>query len=92
MKNLLKAFLLFIALFLVTMHVNARKFYISSSIGSDTYTYLQAQNSATPWASLKKINDFANTAFAYPNFPAAGDTFAFKCGDVFTNGYNSLVG
>ena len=67
----------------------ARKFYISSSIGNDSYTYLQAQNSATPWASLKKVNDFANTAFAYPNFPAAGDTFAFKCGDVFTNGYNS---
>jgi len=69
--------LLIIVLFL-PLFANARKFYISSSTGNDTYTYLQAQNPATPWQSLKNITYFGTglSQFnTYPNRAAAGDTF-----------------
>ncbi|MBL8027947.1 MAG: hypothetical protein JNL74_16115, partial [Fibrobacteres bacterium] len=35
-------------------------YYVASS-GDDSYTTLQAQNSATPWKSLAKINGFTFT-------------------------------
>lgn len=56
----------------------SRKFYFSTS-GSDSYSTTQAQNPATPWQTLSKLNSLWNVA-------AAGDTFAFKRGDVFANG------
>jgi len=84
--------LLLIILFL-PLFVSARKFYVSSSTGSDSYTFLQAQNPATPWKSLKTITAFGsslNNGFqqftTYPNKAAAGDTFVFKRGDLFDNG------
>lgn len=61
-----------------------RKFYISSSTGSDSYTATQAQNQNTPWRSLIKVEQWANI----PGNAQPGDTFAFKRGDVFTNGYS----
>jgi hypothetical protein len=85
--------LLLIVLFLPLL-ANARKFYISSSGGNDAYTYLQAQNPATPWQSLKTVTCFGsalNNGFqlftTFPNRAAAGDTFLFKRGDLFDNGY-----
>jgi len=67
-----------------------RKFYISSSTGNDAYTYLQAQNPSTPWKTLSHLEDMANTT---PNSTfAAGDTIAFKRGDVFANGRNRAFG
>jgi len=62
----------------------SRKFYFSTS-GNDSYTTAQAQNPATPWKTLVKLNSFAD------NGAAAGDTFLFKRGDVFANGYNQRI-
>jgi len=55
-----------------------RKFYFSS-IGSDSYSITQAQNPLTPWKTLAKLNTLSSIA-------TAGDTFAFKRGEVFANG------
>ena len=56
----------------------SRKFYWSST-GNDTYTAAQAQNPATPWKTLAKLNSLSSIA-------TAGDTFAFKRGEIFANG------
>jgi hypothetical protein len=69
-----------LALNLFTSQSFARKFYFSTS-GNDSYTTTQAQNSNTPWKSLIKLETFGNSGLAF-----AGDTFAFKRGDVFING------
>ena len=75
--------LLFIALFLPLL-ANARKFYFSSSTGSDSYTISQAQNQSTPWRTLQKLQQ--QVVGGVVCF-AAGDTIAFKRGDIFDNGY-----
>jgi len=77
----MKKILLMLVILLSTISTQARKFYFSTS-GSDSYTTTQAQNSATPWKTLVKLNAFAD------NGAAAGDTFLFKRGDVFANGAN----
>jgi hypothetical protein len=62
-----------------------RKFYFSS-VGSDSYSVAQAQNPLTPWKTLAKLNTLSGIALA-------GDTFAFKRGEIFDNGIqNSIVG
>jgi hypothetical protein len=76
-----KQFLLFLTLFVLSISSYARKFYFSST-GSDAYTSTQAQSSATPWKTLTKLQSFATSG------AAAGDTFAFKCGDVFIGPYD----
>ena len=76
--------LLLIILFL-PLFASARKFYFSSSGGSDSYSTTQAQNSATPWKTLIKLQSLVtlgNTTFL------PGDTIAFKRGDDFNNGYD----
>jgi hypothetical protein len=50
----------------------ARRIYFSNS-GSDSYSFAQAQSSATPWATIDKLN--ANWSSI-----AAGDTISFQCG------------
>jgi hypothetical protein len=75
--------LLFIVLFLPLL-ANARKFYFSSSTGSDSYTISQAQSQATPWRTLQKLQQ--QVVGGVVCF-AAGDTIAFKRGDIFDNGY-----
>lgn len=72
-----KTALLCLLMFLTTF-ANARKFYFSTS-GDDSRTTTQAQNPATPWQTLQKLQTFSNSALP-------GDTIAFKCGDVFANG------
>jgi hypothetical protein len=52
-----------------------RAFYFSTS-GSDSYTSTQAQSSATPWASISKLNSMMSTF-------AAGDSILFKAGETF---------
>ena len=91
----MKKTLLVLLLCLSTVFTHARKFYFSTS-GSDSYTYIQAQNQATPWKSLVTLGCFASSLYngfqqfgAYPNKAAAGDTFLFKCGDVFATGFNN---
>jgi hypothetical protein len=85
---------LLLILFLLPTIVFGRKFYISSSGGNDAYTYLQAQNPSTPWKSLKTVTCFGSSLCndfqcfgTYPNKAAAGDTFLFKRGDLFANGW-----
>lgn len=56
-------------------------YYFSSSIGNDSNSSTQAQNSSTPWQSLTKLNSFFSSL-------QAGDTVAFKCGDTF---YGSII-
>ena len=62
-----------------------RKFYFSSSTGNDSYTTTQAQNQATPWATLRKLTQLT-TGTNGPSVFRAGDTICFKRGDVFANG------
>lgn len=83
MKFISKTVGLLLALVLFTNQTFSRKFYFSSSSGSDTYTTTQAQNPATPWASLKKMEQMSRTSGVFQ----PGDTLAFKRGDVFANGY-----
>jgi hypothetical protein len=88
MKKLLKTVGLLVALVLFTNSLFARTYYFSSSTGNDNYTSVQAQNPATPWQTLKKLQYY--TTSGHTLF-LPGDTIAFKRGDVFANGYNSYV-
>lgn len=88
----MKKVVLVVLLCLLTLLAHARKFYFSSSGGSDSYSVTQAQSSATPWASLVNLHKFANGSSPFgaaPNRAAAGDTFLFKCGDVFSTGFGN---
>lgn len=73
-------FILSIFLTLLLVHIssgaNARSYYFSSSLGNDSYTSTQAQNSATPWKSVTKLNAFFSSL-------VAGDSILFKRGDIF---------
>jgi hypothetical protein len=86
----MKKFLM--VLLCLPLFVSARKFYFSSSTGSDSYSVTQAQSQATPWKTLVNLHKFANGSSPFgaaPNRAAAGDTFLFKCGDVFTTGFGN---
>ena len=52
-----------------------RTYYIAAN-GSDSYTAAQAQNAATPWASIDKVNE--NFGLFLP-----GDNILFRRGDTF---------
>jgi len=56
--------------------LSARNYYFSTSAGDDTRTSTQAQNPATPWKSIGKLNSFFTSL-------AAGDSVLFKRGDSF---------
>lgn len=58
-----------------------RGYYFSSSTGSDSYSSTQAQNQATPWKTISKLNSFFSSL-------QPGDTVYFKRGEVF---YGSIV-
>lgn len=53
-----------------------KTYYFSTTDGDDSRTSTQAQNAATPWKTLSKLNSF----FSSLN---AGDSVLFKKGDVF---------
>ena len=80
MKKLLVFVMLVTINLLLCNSTFARKFYFSTT-GNDTYSVAQAQNPATPWKTLVRLQTFGNSGQAL-----AGDTFAFKRGDVFING------
>ncbi|HVT84108.1 MAG TPA: tandem-95 repeat protein [Chitinophagaceae bacterium] len=61
--------------------IHASNYYFSSSGGNDSYTSVQAQNPATPWQSLNKLNSFFSSL-------QPGDSVLFKCGDTF---YGNLI-
>jgi parallel beta-helix repeat protein len=67
-----------VAFMMIALLGFSRKFYFSAA-GNDSYSTTQAQNPATPWKTLAKLNSLSGIA-------AAGDTFAFKRGEIFANG------
>ncbi|MBS1632653.1 MAG: right-handed parallel beta-helix repeat-containing protein [Bacteroidetes bacterium] len=72
MKKLLISFLVLIV---SITGLNAKKYYFSSS-GNDKYSVKQAQNPATPWKTLEKLNSIMNIL-------EPGDSVLFRRGDVF---------
>ena len=76
----MKSFLLLISLCICGI-TNATNYYFSTSIGDDTRTNIQAQNPATPWKTISKLNTFFSSL-------AAGDSVLFKRGETF---YGSIV-
>ncbi|HEV2354642.1 MAG TPA: right-handed parallel beta-helix repeat-containing protein, partial [Puia sp.] len=60
------------------MSANAATYYISSLSGNDSYSPAQAQNSATPWRSLKKLSSFWGSI-------NPGDVIMLQRGSVFTD-------
>ena len=74
----IKCFVVLVALMLgLTIKSYSKSFYFSSSTGNDSYTTAQAQNSATPWKTIDKLN--SSMSLINP-----GDYILFKRGDVFT--------
>jgi len=65
-----------IAVFFLVVRCEALNYYFSSSGGNDSYTTAQAQNKATPWASITKLNSFFASI-------KPGDSILFKRGDTF---------
>lgn len=59
----------------------AANYYFSSSTGDDSRTAAQAQNAATPWKTLAKLNSVFSTL-------NPGDNIYFMKGDVF---YGSIT-
>jgi len=70
-----------IAAVMIQIQVFGRNYYVSSSIGKDSYTSIQAQNLSTPWKTITQINNSMSTF-------QAGDSILFKRGDIF---YGELV-
>ena len=86
----MKKLFVLLLMFLAAYTAQARKFYFSSSTGNDSYTSSEAQNPNTPWKTLAKISYYviARSGNLGTLFQA-GDTLAFKRGDVFDNGLNT---
>ena len=74
-------FLLSACLLFCANTVHASNYYFSSSKGSDSYSSSQAQNPATPWQSISKLNSFFSSL-------QPGDSVLFLCGDTF---YGKLI-
>lgn len=73
---------LFVVAFLCSIqYVHATNYYFSSVSGDDSRTSTQAQNPATPWKTLSKLNSFMSSL-------NAGDSILFKRGETF---YGSIV-
>lgn len=70
-----------IAAGLFFMPASGKTFYFSSTAGNDAYTAQQAQDAATPWRSLSKLNAVFSTL-------VPGDSILFKRGDVF---YGNII-
>ena len=66
-----------IFLVLLTARCFATTYYVNNTTGSDAYTSVQAQNTATPWRTIAKLNTFTFSA---------SDIILFNRGDVFYGG------
>lgn len=64
-----------------TNFVHATNYYFSSVSGDDSRTASQAQNPATPWRTLTKLNSYFSSL-------AVGDSVLFKRGETF---YGSIT-
>ncbi|WP_158859052.1 malectin domain-containing carbohydrate-binding protein [Lunatibacter salilacus] len=76
MKRVGRKFGMIIVAILISHLTYAADYYISSSIGDDKRTALQAQNPETPWKSIEKVNAVFSTL-------KPGDGVFFKRGDSF---------
>jgi parallel beta-helix repeat protein len=74
--NILKLIIFFVLL-VFSIPNKAATYYFSSSIGSDIYSSAQAQNQATPWQTISKLNSIMNSLLP-------GDMVLFKRGDTFS--------
>jgi parallel beta-helix repeat protein len=75
-KSTIISFIAFTLILITTQSLNARNYYFSTSAGDDNRTSTQAQNPATPWKSISKLNSFFISL-------AAGDSVLFKRGETF---------
>ena len=61
--------------------VAARTYYVDATIGDDTYSEIQAQNSSTPWRTIKKaVNTGGLATMAQNGAPAEAYTVIVKAG------------
>src|SRR5580658_10536601 len=65
----------------VGLSARAATYYVSSSSGNDSYTPAQAQNPATPWRSLGKVNSYWGSL-------NPGDTIKLQAGSSFNQPLN----
>lgn len=72
----MKALLSMTVLLLFYYTATAKIYYFSASVGDDTRSATQAQNSGTPWMSLQKLNTIFSSL-------QPGDSILFKKGDTF---------
>jgi parallel beta-helix repeat protein len=75
--------LLFLVALLSFQFTIAATYYFSSTLGDDSRTAAQAQNSATPWRTVNKLNSIGNTL-------NPGDYVLLKRGDVFYGSINVI--
>ncbi|MDI1322637.1 MAG: Ig-like domain-containing protein, partial [Algoriphagus sp.] len=75
MKNKSLVLILFLT-FLSVRFGYATDYYFSTSTGNDSRTTAEAQNAATPWKSIDKLNAMASSL-------KGGDRILFKAGEVF---------
>ncbi len=80
----MKKVLFSILLLHLAMIVNAATYYFSTSSGDDARTSEQAQNSATPWKTIGKLNVIMYTL-------KPGDKVCFKRGETFDGTINITV-
>ena len=78
-KSTIISFITLILIIITSQTLVGKNYYFSSSSGDDSRTSTQAQNSATPWKSIAKLNA---TTFL------PGDVILFNRGDTF---YGSLI-
>ena len=76
----MKYLILMVSLFICGT-INANNYYFSSSNGDDSRSSVEAQNPATPWKTITKLNSFAGNL-------NAGDNILFQRGEIF---YGSIT-
>lgn len=81
MKHRLIRTLLFLFFAGILNSARSSNYYFSSVSGNDSRTTAQAQNPATPWQTLSKLNSLISSL-------NAGDSVLFKCGETF---YGSIT-
>jgi parallel beta-helix repeat protein len=75
-KDKLCIIFIFLTIFF-SVELLSKDYYLSTSDGNDSYSANQAQNPATPWKSIDKLNNSMDLF-------NPGDIIYFKRGDVFT--------
>ena len=81
--RLLKFLIPFSFFLSISIYSNANTYYISNS-GNDNYSSSQAQNQATPWASISHLNTFLDNM-------RKGDIVLFNRSDVFYGTIKPIV-